>query len=252
MRPSVSVPSKEEVADWLSRNWIPLALAAAAAAGFALSRFELSTSVKVALVTVAAVGLLGWTPASRIVDWLYTPAVVHLLVLKAEGGGVRLYRLPAGTWRNVEVVEGELYRDEEAPGLYVARTFNPVELTATGTWRGSLSDIELLRNEEKIREVRENLEARAKAGEELRIRFSAAVRTEVQRRARHILEVLEERVIAGDGSLEDFLSQQLDSYDDMIKALDGRETVRRGSVEGNGDTAPGEDSPEVVEAGGDG
>ncbi|OKY77467.1 MAG: hypothetical protein BTN85_2118 [Candidatus Methanohalarchaeum thermophilum] len=79
--------------------------------------------------------------------------------------------------------------------LLICRTYDPVEQTATGTWKASANDLELLRNKEKIRDLREKLEEQAKKGLKVRALLPSLVRNSVNEIASDLIKSIEEEAI---------------------------------------------------------
>lgn len=227
--------------EWAARRVVGLSVAAVVAAAFyVFTAADVPTIYKVVVATVVGAGAVGYPAADRLVKWLWSPSWVYLLTLQAEGGPLRLYRLTPAQFSAVEVMEGDLERYDGPNPLYVARSYSPEVGTARGTWRASVSDLELIRDREKIREVRGRLERMAQEGLAARIQASSAVRSIVDQITKEIVGALEGRTMyRGDeiariwekelGELEELESLELELEDlngDREGAGDGPETAR--------------------------
>jgi len=169
--------------------------------------------VKVGLVAALGGLLLAWGPATKIVNWIYDPPEVHLLELDARETDIALYKLSPQQFADMTVVHDELYRMHGEVEVWCCRAYVPDRNTAIGTWMGSASDMELVRERERIEEIRGTLEDEAKKGVRLRMQLSSIVRDAVGRITNDFIKTYEgETIYAGD-RIGDAVDDALDEYE---------------------------------------
>lgn len=187
-----------------------------AALGF-LSLFVIYNSpaeVKIFTITAWAGGLLLYGPVKRLVNWLYSPAWIYLLVIQAEEEGVRLYRFLPENFDQITVEEGELEHHETCRGpLYVARLFDEEEMVASGTWRASVSDLELIRRWEVIKDTREELEGMAQEGIAIRSKAPTAIRGAVREIVQDIACTIEKGSIPSGEKIDDAFEKAVGDFE---------------------------------------
>jgi hypothetical protein len=132
-----------------------------------------------AVGALAAIAL-GYAPAMKIVEYLYSPEGTYLVDIDARDNGFALYHLSPEKWEHLEVETGELYRLKTSADAYACRQYWPDYDVCMGTWRGSASDLELLEERERIDEIRETLEQQAQEGLTMRMKVGSIVRTAVR------------------------------------------------------------------------
>ncbi|CCQ34325.1 hypothetical protein HLRTI_001514 [Halorhabdus tiamatea SARL4B] len=146
--------------------------------GLELPEISLNQPTKVFLFGGLLAAISGALPAAKIIDWLYDPPkryVVSLGLKKSETPAI--YELTPTAWESVWVEEGDLYQWENTNHpVYEAESFDPENLIAEGTWRGSKSDRELLRAEKKVEELREEIEKEADMSIDLELSIASRVR----------------------------------------------------------------------------
>jgi hypothetical protein len=170
---------------------------------------------------------VAYPPVSKITEWLWSPDIIYLLVLNAQDidGGIELHELTEAEWADLELEgDGRLEQIPAKVPLYLARTFDREELTATATWRGSTNDLELLRNEEKIDEVRNLLEPRAKIGLAHKVKYRSIIREATMTIVGHIIETSEKATMPrGDAiseAIDDAIPETMGDPSDDGKDVD--------------------------------
>jgi len=107
---------------------------------------------------VSPLGLLCGHYASKfVIGLLPDPHIVWLVdvdLLDDDGAG--LFALPAEDMADLDVTEGQLWAP--APNLRFGKAVDLEEMTVEGTWRGTISDAEMLRALSMVRECRGELE----------------------------------------------------------------------------------------------
>lgn len=158
---------------------------------------------------------VAYVMASKVVDLLYDPFGVVLLDLDARETDVAIYNIPKKRWKEVTVRDGDLKRLDAMQFVYTGKDFDPDELTVTGTWRGSLSDYELVRQQAKIAELRGRLETEAKRGFAIETQSWTIVRKASIRAVKSIVRTFERGTLPSKDGLE-----VADAVDDAIESFE--------------------------------
>lgn len=192
---------------------------------------------RTAKIIIGAVLLLfpfaDWV-AKQVRDWLWTPNWVYVVDLDArvQDGGV--FRWPSQRFRDIDVTEGQL--DWLTPQLAVGKNVDLDAGTVEGTWRGTLSDRELLRALHKVRECRDQLEDDAKRGFAIESQAWAIIRNATRSAVRHVIRTAEKGTLPDEGeSIGDEIDTAIEQFDIERKIRD----------------AEADDSPESDLPGGD-
>ena len=168
--------------------------------------------VTVSLLSLVGAAPIGYFAFGQIESKLPTPPMVWLVdvdVLQDDDAG--LYRVPESRWGDLTVSPGSLWNP--APSLYFGKGFDLDAMTVEGTWRGSLSDGEMVRALSLVKEVRGDLEKRAKRGECIRNNAFTLIRGAAQGEVERIVETFEEGTLPSGG--EEFDSQIDDALSDF-------------------------------------
>jgi len=210
---------------------------------------SIGQNLKVAFFALFFTVPVGAIAAKPIVNWLYSSQYRYLVVLGLDDqAGV--WKLSPSAWADLDVTEGSLHQFEvtEAP-LYSARSFDPEALEAVGTWRGSLSDRDLLRALSKVDECRGMLEDDAKRGFAIETQAFTIVRSATREAVRSVVDTFESGTLPDEGdaiaeSIDDAIEQfDLDSDAEAIES----EPAVSDDVRSDGGAAefPGEFEPKV-------
>lgn len=210
----------ESIERFLSKNFNKLGgLALIGAAGIMYFDVAIPTEPPRWAHVVFWVAVLGLAPAyamaTKVVDILYDPFGVILLDIDARNTDVAIYNVPKKRWKEITVLEGDLQRLEATQLVYTGKNFDPEELTVTGTWRGSLSDYELVRKEAKIAELRGRLETEAKRGFAIETQSWTIVRQAAMQAVTSIVRTFERGTLPSEDGLE-----VADAVDDAIESFD--------------------------------
>ncbi|WP_335999367.1 hypothetical protein [Halorientalis halophila] len=173
-----------------------------------------------AVGALAAVAI-GYAPAMKIVDYLYSPDGTYLVDIDARDNGFALYRLSPEKWERLEIEKGELYRLKTSADAYACRQYWPDYDVALGTWRGSASDLELLEERERIDEIRTTLEQQAQEGLSIRTRMGSIVRTAVRGIVNDLVGQYEGTAVHKGERIEEAVQDALTDHD--IQDLEERE-----------------------------
>lgn len=193
--------------------------------------------------------ILGSAPAyvlsARAVDMLHNPFGVVLLDIDARESDAAIWNVPQKRWEETEVVEGDLYRLDAAQTMYAGKQYDPESRTVEGTWRGTMSDMELLRAQEKIAECRGQLEDYAKEGFTIEVQKTSIVRGAVRDISRTVIGSLEEGTIYNGEKIGEAVDEATAKYDfdserEETEAADEREAPipdeeleRNGALDGD-------------------
>lgn len=185
------------------------------------------------LLACAALSPYGYVFGSWLSGWLYDQMTIFVIELRVEEeGSGALHEFPPGDFEEWDCVEDSL--DQWAPFLYCARAVDYENQAFTGTWRGSLTDRELLIALSQVRKCRGMLETDAKVG----FAYSQYVDLIVPRGVRETVskisswknehrlpdegEALDEAIdeVMGEFGLADVV-EQVDSFEDVADNIDG-------------------------------
>ena len=181
--------------------------------------------------TAALGSPIAYVLASKTVDLLYDPFGVVLLDLDARETDVAIYNIPRKRWKEVTVLEGDLNRLDATQTVYSGKDFDPEELTVRGTWRGSLSDFELVREQAKIKQLRGRLETEAKRGFAIESQAWMIVRQATTQAVKSIVRTFERGTMPTQDGLEvnDAVEDAIDSFD--FELADRDTSTQSGTVE---------------------
>lgn len=166
---------------------------------------------KIAGAAGIAMAPVGYLTGNKVVEWLYNPSWIWLIDLSAaeERGG--LYRFTESDFRDLDVLDGQL--DRLAPGLFVGKRVDPENLKVAGTWRGTLTDRDLLLSLRKVRECRGQLEDDARKGFVLRSSAFTIVRRAVRETTKSVVETFERGTLPDDGAaMTDAIDAELEEF----------------------------------------
>lgn len=182
---------------------------------------DLSPTVTVTLLGAAAGAPVGFVAFGRIRDHLPEPPMVWIVdVDLLEDDRAGLYRVPESRWGDLSVTTGSLWNP--APSLYFGKEFDPDEMTVDGTWRGSLSDGEMLQALSVVKDLRGTLENRARRGERIRNNAFTLIRGATQAEVQRIVETFEEGTLPSGGEeFESHIEDALSDFDLDELATDG-------------------------------
>ena len=135
--------------------------------------------------------------------------VVDIDARKMDGA---VFWFPTDDFRELTVIEGEL--NQVAPSLYFGKQVDLDKMTAAGTWRGTLSDRQLLRGLQKVYECRGQLEDDAKKGFVLETQAFTMVRNAVRETTAVVVETFQRGTLPDEGEgLDNQIEQALEQFD---------------------------------------
>lgn len=184
--------------------------------------WEVPRSVQLFAATFG-LGILGGSlPAYVIVKWLYSPDYVYLVDIDPESDDVAVHKLKPAKFADLRVESGDIHPLEATNRAFEVRSYDPVTNVATGTPRGSASDLQLLRDREEIREIRGTLEDLAQDGISLRIQLSSIVRSVSIDVIGDMIETYEQHATFSGDRVSQAVKDALDHHDidDNLRDLD--------------------------------
>ncbi len=92
----------------------------------------------------------------RLTNWVPEPVSIWLVDVDARITDGAIYRFPAEDFSDLEVTDGEL--EQWGPILFAGTNVDLEAMTVEGTWRGTLTDRELVASLQKVYECRNLLE----------------------------------------------------------------------------------------------
>lgn len=153
--------------------------------------------VLVALSAIWGV-LVGYPISGYVVGKIGEEPGVFIVELAADDPQTgALYWYPYTEFRSLQVVDGEL--DKLAPSLYAARSIDPEAHEATGTWRGSLTDRELLTALQAVQECRGMLEEDARRAFALETSLWSIVYRGTKQATKSVIETFETSMLPDRG-----------------------------------------------------
>lgn len=201
--------------------------------------FDLSIPRRFRLVFFTFVFMLpfGYIVGNYLVQLLWNPNWIFLVDFDARDRDGALYRFPFDSFRDLDVLDGELC--QLTPHLYVGKAVDLEAGTAVGTWHGTLNDRELARALQKVRECRDLLEDDARKGFVLETSAFVVVERAARRTALQVIETFKTGTLpdggealssAVDDALHDFeLDKELE--DSILEQDPDVEEVARDPVE---------------------
>lgn len=164
------------------------------------------------------ISMFVWLPAvgrpvgKRVVSMLWDPSVVWVVDVDARyPGQAGIFAIPSDAWTEFETTDGSL--DWVSPSLVFARNVDLEAKTVEGTWRGTLSDRELLTALSAVKECRETLEKDAKRGFAVESQAWTIVRSATRSAVREIVATFERGTLPDRGeSIDDAIDDALDSW----------------------------------------
>ncbi|WP_311170621.1 hypothetical protein [Halobellus ordinarius] len=154
----------------------------------------------------------GYVVGNKVVSMLYNPNYIFLVDLDARYLDGALYRFPYTDFKQLESRKGSF--TQLTPNLYTAKDVDLEAMKATGTWRGTLDDPELLRALQAVHECRGQLEDDARRGFVLETSAFTIIRNAVRETTLSVVRTFEEGSLPDGGqSLHNAIEDQLESFD---------------------------------------
>lgn len=177
--------------------------------------FEVDPTVprwaKLGLLVALFVSPVGYIAGNYITSLLYDPNYVYVLDIDAARFDGALFCFPYEDFIRLDVVDGEL--DQVASNLYIGKKVDLEEMTIEGTWRGSMTDRELLTAVTKIWEFRYLLEPDAREGFLIKTTRWAMLRTALVETTAHVVETFEKNTLPDSGdALEAVVDDVLEQW----------------------------------------
>ncbi|WP_135827910.1 hypothetical protein [Halorussus halobius] len=168
--------------------------------------------LKLYVVTFVVLSPAGWLVGQKVISLLWSLNYIYLLDLDARYVDGALYRFPFEHFHEIEVTNGAL--DELTSNLYVGKNVDLEEMTVEGTWRGTLSDRELLTALNKVDQCYGQLRDDAKEGFAWKNSAFTIVYNAVRSGVTHVVSTFEEGSLPDEGDgLGEAVDDALDRYD---------------------------------------
>jgi hypothetical protein len=186
-----------------------LGLILAAIVGFSI---EVPRWAKIGGLTMLILSPFAVLVGSLITSLLPDPPGVVLVDVDARVMDSAVYWFPVDTFReSLEVTKGEL--NQVAPSLYFGKQIDREELTVEGTWRGTVSDRELIRGLAKVHECRGQLEDDARKGFIIETQAFTLVRSAARDATQTIVETFQKGTLPDEGDgINDAIDSALEEY----------------------------------------
>jgi hypothetical protein len=223
-------------------RWRLLAVGLVVASGAVYFGYEpeMPRFVKLYLLTGLIGAALAYVPAQKIVEYLYSPSYTYLLDVSSEGNDITLWKLPPELWRDLSVNAGELFRLRAAVPVWECLAYAPPGETETyhtetadgepvtvelednaclGTWRGSVTDYELIQDRNKIAEIRHILEPMSQETLKYRVMQNGIVRRALRAIVMQFVASYESETIYSGDEIEKSVERALKHW-----SVDGSDT----------------------------
>ena len=171
---------RNKIDAWLSliRNnlvlWFIIAVVFAVVWLSDISLSDVPDAVWAAVSAVAILGIPSYIVGSKIAAWLRSMHYVNVIEVNAnESWLARAYYVPPGIWRDVDVVDGRPYRNDQGVVFVRSLKWSDGALQVEGPWMGELTDIDLMTAEESISANRGRLSYWARVGMSIRAKMPA-------------------------------------------------------------------------------
>lgn len=161
---------------------------------------------------------------SWLAKWLFESQPIFVVELQAEDTTTgALHQFPPAEFTEWTVTDGDL--DQWAPGLYCARKIDYDEQQLHGTWRGTLTDRELLTSLAAIQKCRGMLERDARRGFAMTEYMDLIIPRAVKSTVRAVREWQRTHQLPDEGEALDAALREVLSDFDLDSVLDDRETL---------------------------
>lgn len=201
---------------WFDRNKRTAAVGAIAAGGYFqfIGGWPNVSPALVAVVAVVAAAVGGALFAfRRLVDLLYRDQWVYLMDVDARDRDVAVYRLNPEAFGELTVLNGELFEADARYPVRFCRHYRPQENVCEGTWRGSVSDLELIQERERIDAVRNELEEWGRQGLETRMKLPDIVRSALRSISTDMVRGYEDMTVYSGERIEEAVTSALSEYE---------------------------------------
>ncbi|WP_256545748.1 hypothetical protein [Halobellus inordinatus] len=153
-----------------------------------------------------------WT-AAKTLDLIDGPGWVWLVdvdLLDLDGAGI--YRWPRPRWKEVEVVDGQLYWS--SPSLAFGKNVDLEANTVEGVWPGTLNDRELMIALSKVHELRNVLEEDAQRGFAIETQVFSIVRSATRQAVLSVVQTFEKSTLPDRGeSINQAIDDAIEQFD---------------------------------------
>jgi hypothetical protein len=185
---------------------------------------EIPRWIRLVGITAILISPFGYVVGSSITNLLPDPPGVVLVDVDARRMDGAVYWLPIDDFHDLEVTDGRL--NQVAPSLYFGKHVDLDDLTAVGTWRGTMTDRQLLRGLQKVYECRGQLEEDAKKGFVLETQAFTIVRTAVRDATQTIVETFQRGTLPDEGEgINEAIDNALEQYDLEARIEDELEEI---------------------------
>jgi hypothetical protein len=213
--PDRTPTTRELVAEFLKERFLSVILVGAillVLAAYVTVDWSLPRPVEVFTFAFVLLLPVGYVVASYAVSLLWSPDYVYLLDIDAREIDGALFAFPRDSFQQMEVVDGDL--DQLTPSLAIGKKVDLEAMTVKGTWRGTMSDRELLRALEKIDECRSQLEDDAKRGFAIETKAWSIIRNATRKAVLSVVDTFEAGTLPDDGdSIDDEIEAAIEKFD---------------------------------------
>jgi len=156
--------------------------------------------------------LVGRPVGKKSKELLWNPATVTLVDLDALYTDGAVYRGPSQRWQQWEVTDGQ--PEWVSPRLAFVKEVDVETQTCKGTWRGTLSDRELMKALQQVYICREMLEEDAKKGFAIDAQAWIIVRRATRNAVMSVIEAFEDGTLPDEGEgISEQINEAIDQFD---------------------------------------
>ncbi|SDM46868.1 hypothetical protein SAMN04487949_1766 [Halogranum gelatinilyticum] len=204
-----------ELAVWCvdNRMWILGGVGLLVFVAGSLLGVEIPRNLRIVGISVAVLTpLVGKPFGRRVRSMLFDPSLITIVdVDAADPSGAGVFQVSSQEFRDLEVVEGAL--DWIHPTLVFARDVNEDEGTLRGTWRGTLTDRELLASLHAVQRCRGQLEKDAQEGFALKSQAWSVVREAARSATMSVVSTFKRGSLPDEGEgLDDAIESALEDF----------------------------------------
>ena len=169
--------------------------------------YELPRNLQIiGLTALIIVPIVGRPTGKKVRSLLWEPNYVWLVDVDARYTKGGIFRTPGQRFREWTITEGQL--DWVSPDLAFGKNVDLEEQTIEGTWRGTMSDRELMRTLQAVEECRGQLEEDAKRGFTIEAQAFTIIRNATRKAVLRIVSTFERGSLPDEG---EGLTDEIDS-----------------------------------------
>ncbi|WP_018257504.1 hypothetical protein [Halomicrobium katesii] len=174
--------------------------------------YELPRNLRIIGVTaIIIVPIVGRPTGKKVRSLLWEPTYVWLVDVDARYTKGGIFRIPGERFSEWTITEGQL--DWVNPDLAFGKQVDLDEQTVEGTWRGTMSDRELMKTLQAVEECRGQLEEDAKRGFAIEAQAFTIIRNATRKAVLRIVSTFERGTLPDEGEgLTDEIDNAIEQF----------------------------------------